>query len=274
MSGKKKAFLKFILIAVVLLVLFFINYKIGFIALLLLFAYLFYAGRASLFTLTGTLKYSRGSIDQALVWFKRANDTGRAKIKSVISYAYLLLKNGRIDESEVILRKLLQSGISRDDEMLARSNLALAVWKKGDLDSAVSMLEEILPDYKNSNIYGSLGYFLILKGDLDRALQFNLEAHEYNNSNTVILDNLGQTYHLAGQDEKALEIYETLISKNPAFPEAYYNYSLVLKKLGRSEQALEMAEKALEYRFTFLSTINRDDIEEKIKEINSSLKAE
>ena len=272
MSSKKKALITFVLLVVVLIVLFNINLFVGLTALLMIFAYMFYITRTSLFSVIGTMNYSKGNLDKAISWYKRAYETGKANPRSNISYAYLLLKSGRIDESEAILQKMLKSSIGKDDMMFTKSNLALAVWKKGDLDGAVSMLEEILPEYTNSTIYGSLGYFHILKGDLDKALQFNLEAYEYNNTNTVILDNLGQTYHLTGQDEKALEIYETLVSKNPAFPEAYFNYSLVLEKLGKLEQALEMAEKALNYKLTFLSTISRDDIEEKIKEITSSIK--
>jgi tetratricopeptide (TPR) repeat protein len=272
MNSKLKAIITVIIIIVILIILFSINILIGLAVLLLFFIYMFYMKRASFFSIIGTLNYSKGKLEKAINWYTRAYKTGRANSRTNVSYAYLLLKSGRIDESETILQKLLSSSINNDDMMFAKSNLALAVWKKGDLDGAVSILEEIMPDYTNSTIYGSLGYFYILKGDFDKALQFNLEAYEYNNTNTVILDNLGQTYHLTGQNEKALEIYKTLVAKNPAFPEAYFNYSLVLEKLGKPELALEMAEKALNYRLTFLSTISRDDIEEKIKEISSSLK--
>ena len=68
------------------------------------------------------------------------------------------------------------------------------------------MLEEIIKTYETTTVYGSLGYLLILKGNLENALQFNLKAYEYNPSDKIIQDNLGQNYYLLGQYEKAKDI--------------------------------------------------------------------
>ena len=266
-SKLKKALLKYILPFLAILVLSFYDYKISLLILVLYIIYLFYTGRANFFTYFGSVNYSNGKIHRAITWLKRAYATGKANPKSAASYGYLLLKSGEVGESEQIFNKLLKTTLSKENESFVKTNLALVIWKKGDLDLAVSMFEEVITDYKNSTIYSSLGYLLILKGDLDKALQFNLEAFEFNNANTVILDNLGQTYYMMGTFDKALEIFEMLISKKPKFPEAYYNYGLVLEKLGQPEQALEMMEIALNSNFSFLSTVSRDEIESKIEEL-------
>jgi len=266
-GGIKKFLLKVALPIIVILILFIYNIFLGLATLVLFIAYVLFSRRASLLAFAGSIKYSRGDLEQSVKWFGRSYKTGRASNRHATSYAYLLLKSGKIDESEEVLKKLLASKPDKDDEMYAKSNLALALWKKGDLDAALEILEEVIASYKTSAVYGSLGYLRILKGDLAKALEFNLEAYEYNNTNTVILDNLGQTYYLTAQYDKAKEIYETLVSKNPAFPEAYYNYGLLLGKLGQPENALEMVKKSLNYRISFLSTISRDDIEAKIREI-------
>ena len=220
-----------------------------------------------LYSFLGTANYSRGNMENAIKWFGKACRSRHCAPRTKTSYAYLLLKTGSIERAEKTLTDLLNTGLQQDDEMHAKSNLALVFWKKGNLDKAVAMLEEVIDNYENSTVYGSLGYLLILKGDLDRALDFNLKAYEYNSSNTVILDNLGQTYYLKGDYDKALEIYENLMQKKPSFPEAYYSYGLVLRAKGNTQKAVEFMKKALNYRLSFLSTVTREEMESTIEEM-------
>lgn len=262
-----KFLLKFILPVIIIFILFRYNALYGLGALVLAIGYLLVTRQASIFAFLGTQTYSKGNFEEGLKWFQRSYATGKANPQAITSYAYLLLKNGNIAESEEILTKLVKSHLDKDSEMYAKSNLALVLWKKGEIDNAIEMLETIMQDYKTTSIYGSLGYLLIEKGDMEKALQFNLEAYEYNNSNTIIQDNLGQVYHLTNQYDKSLEIYEKCMEKNPTFPSAYYNYGSLLMDMGQLEKAKEMLEKALTYKLTYLSTISREEIEGKLEEI-------
>jgi tetratricopeptide (TPR) repeat protein len=239
---------------------------------------LMYINRTKVFSYAGSVNYSKGSIEKALVWFERAYKSGRAKPKTVTSYAYLLLKSGNIGDARKILEKQMDSNILKDEKIYAKANMALVKWKQGELHEAIEILEEVIPDFENSTIYGSLGYLLIQNGDLDKALEFNLKAYEYNDSNDIILDNLAQVYYLRGEYDKALEIFDKLIPKKPSFPEAYYNYGLTLHKTGDNENALENMNKALEYKTSFLSTVTKDEIKagidsiERVGEIKDSEK--
>lgn len=248
---------------------FFYNILLGIILSIAFVLFILYNKRAYIYALFGTTSYSKGDMDKAIEWFRKANTIGISSPRTVISYAYLLIKKGNVDESESILTSLLNTKMSTDDEMLAKSNLALVLWKKGDLNGAAAILEEVIKDFRTTTVYGSLGYLLILKGDLEKALSFNLEAYDYNPSNAVILDNLGQTYYLICDYQKAEEIYGKLIPSNPAFPEAYFNYALVLEKLGKTDAALKALKKSLDYKFTFLSTVTREEVEAKLKELES-----
>ncbi|MNC72948.1 hypothetical protein D3C75_1240740 [compost metagenome] len=58
-----------------------------------------------------------------------------------------------------------------------------------------------------------------------------------------------------------------MAGQKPAFPEAYFNYGLVLEALGRDEDALEQMEKALDYPTSLLSTVTHDEIKAKIAEL-------
>lgn len=257
-----------LLILAVIITSFIYSVLLGFAVLLLFFAATFYLNRATVFTAVAGFKFGRGETEEAIKWFKRAYDSGNAKPTMIISYAYVLLKSGEVDQSGNILDKVIASGIEKDDKLYARANRALVYWKKDRLDDAVAELEEVFWDYKTTTVYGSLGYLLILKGDMGKALAFNIEAYEYNSSNAVILDNLGQTYYLVGENEKAVEVYEELMKKNPTFPEAYFNYGLVLQKKEENEKALEYMKKALDYKFTYLSTVTREDIETWVNKLN------
>lgn len=258
---------KMLLPIVMLIVLFIFRPLYGLIFLILFIGYLLYKNLPLIYCYLGNVDYINNRLEKAEEKLRKAYKSGRVRPKYISAYAYILLKVGKADEAYSILSKLYESKLNEEEKVHVKTNLALTIWKKGDLDQAVSMFEEIYNEIKTTNIYGCLGYLLILKGDLDRALQFNLEAYEYNNTGSVIADNMGQTYYLLGEYDKAAEVYEKLISANPSFPEAYYNYGLVLAARNDKDKAVEMMNKALAFRFTYLSTISREEVEAKLAEL-------
>ena len=271
-STLKKALVGFIMPVVVIVLAGMFNLLLGLAAFLIYIVALLYVSRVSIYTILGSRNYSLGKIDLAIKWFSKAHNTNKAGVRPSVSYAYILLKNADLAKAEEILQKVLKDNPNSKEIPYTKSILALALWKKGDLDAATTMLEEVMETYKTTSVYGSLGYLLILKGDLEKALQFNLEAYEYNSTDKIILDNLGQNYYLMGMYDKSREIYEPLVEKAPTFPEPYYNYGLLLDKLGETETALDMMRKALGCKFSYLSSISREEVETKIQETSASLK--
>ena len=269
-KGLKKGLIGFIIPVAVIVIAYKFNIWLGLAALIIYIALLLYTSRAMIFIIIGSRNYSLGKTEPALNWFKRAHDTKKASVRSSITYAYILLKNGKPIEAEEILKELLKNNPNNQDTPPIKSIIALVLWKKGELDAAITLLEEVLSTYKTTSVYGSLGYLLNLKGDPEKALQFNLEAYEYNSTDNIILDNLGQNYYLMSMYDNAKEIYESLVGKAPTFPEAYYNYGLVLEKLGEIETALDMFKKALDYKFSFVSTITQDEVKLKIQKTRKS----
>ncbi|HEX2925526.1 MAG TPA: tetratricopeptide repeat protein [Ruminiclostridium sp.] len=220
---------------------------------------------SSIYVIKANSAYQKGNTQEALTLLEKAYKTGSAKASIVTTYGYLLLKSGHLDESLKIFEEQLNSSKIADNDLYSlKANYALALWKQGNLDSAISIYEEIFPNFKNTNVYGSLGYLYILKGDLEKALKFNLEAFDYNSTGAVILDNLGQNYFLMGDLEKADEVFKKLMSLNPKFPEAYYDYALVLEKLGQKELCVENLKNALKYKPNYLSGVTVEQIQEKL----------
>jgi len=247
-----------------------INKWLGIAALLVYFLILVYISRARIYTIIGTRKYGFGQLDEAIKWFGRAYATNRASVRAAVNYAYLLLKNAELQKSEEILQKVMKEHPENQEIPYIKSIMALVLWKKGELDQAVEMLGEVIQTYKTTSVYGSLGFMLIQKGDLEKALQFNLEALDFNPRDNIINDNLGQNYFLLGQYDKAREVYEKLLAKAPSFPELYYNYGLLMEKLGNKEEALESMKKALNMKFSYLSTIAREEVETAISRLENA----
>ena len=117
-------------------------------------------------------------------------------------------------------------------------------------------------------MYGNLGYFYILQGEIEKALELNKEAYDFSSDDAIILDNLAFSYYLSGNIDKAEEIYIKMHEqKKPAFPEGYYNYGLVALKKGDKEKAKELFEKALLQKFSYLSDLTRETVENALKNL-------
>jgi tetratricopeptide (TPR) repeat protein len=274
MNKKVKVLITLIIIILIALTLYLYSLFLALAFIIALIGYYAYRGRSSMYVFLGNSRYSKGQLGDAIRLYKKAFDAGKVPPQIAVSYSYLLLKSGNIEDSEKILSDLLGSKLAPDDEMFAKSNMSLVLWKKGELQASIALLEEVFINYKTSTVYGTLGYLLILNGDLDKALSLNLEAHEYNDKNKIIQDNLGQTYFLMGEYEKSAEIYETLVSANPTFPEAYYNYGLLLEATANYDEALTNFRRALNYKLSFLSTVTKEEIQGKVKELTQRCKQE
>jgi len=220
---------------------------------------------SQIYAIKANSAYQKGNIQETLNWLEKAYKTGSAKLSLITTYGYVLLKYGKLEEAiKIFDEQLSSSKLTKIERYKIKSNSALVLWKKGQLDEAISLYEEMLPHYKNTNVYGSLGYMYNLKEDLEKALKFNLEAYDYNNTGGVILDNLGQTYFLMGDLENAADIFKQLMDLNPKFPEAFYDYALVYEKMGDKEKCIEKLRNALLYKPNYLSAITTEDIENKL----------
>ncbi|HEY8499503.1 MAG TPA: tetratricopeptide repeat protein, partial [Clostridia bacterium] len=262
-----KNLLRMLLLTVVpiilIIILFRWNVWFGVLGIILYLLLIIIINRSSIYFILGKIQYGKGNLNEAIKLFKKAVQNGKAPVEVVVSYGFVLFKSGHLQEAEEMFVKAIGRSSTADQKNLAKSNLALVLWKKGNLDEAVAMLKEVISEYKTTAVYGSLGYMTIEKGDLDDAMKINLEAYEYNSDDPIIIDNLAHLYHLKGDMEKSSELFEKLMEKKPHFPEAYYDYGRYLEDAGRYEEAAEMYNKALSCTFNFNSTITKDQVSER-----------
>lgn len=223
-----------------------------------------YLSRSYIYLIIGNNHYSKGDKDVAYKWYEKACKAEKDKSKAKSIYGYILIKEGHVAEADRVLQGISKKDLNLKELSHFKLTYALVKWKQGNLDEAISLVEEVHKSYKYSTAYESLGYLLILKGDYEKALEYNLEAYDYDSSNKIIVDNLAETYFYLGEYDKSLKLYEELIEKNPTFKEPYYYYGLILAKNGNNDEALKMFEKALSMKESFLSDISNSKIEKAI----------
>lgn len=236
-------------------------------AFLFLIAYLMVYFYPRLMVVLGNLNYSKDRLNKSEGYFKRVYTCFYAPIKHKLSYSYILILQGRLDEAEEVLEVLSNRKIESKELINLKLNQSLICWKKGKLEDAIQILSDTYRDYKTMIIYQNLGYFLILKGDYQKALEFNLEAYEYDKTNVGILDNLAENYYFMAQYDKALELFENIYKESPSFASPYFYYALTLIQIGKKSEAMDILNKGLECKFSYLSAVQKEEIEAKIKEL-------
>ena len=243
---------------------------IGFVACALVIAY---TGRATFMFLAGSFKFNDNN-ELGLKLMEKAYKTGRLSAERALTFAFLVLRDGQVERAENLINKityLKKNEIKKDYLMLAKVHNALILWKQGNLSDAIIALEELYDNgYKSTTFYGTLGYFYILDGQLTKALQFNLEAYEYNSTNFIIQDNLASNYLALAEYDKAQELYDKLLSQAPKFIEPYYNYAKLMEIRGNKSDAIEYYKKALEFEEKFLSTVTHEGIQAELDALLNS----
>jgi len=225
---------------------------------------------SAIFNHLASRAYTSGDYDKALRLLEKALKLSPKNSTMRGAYAWLLLKLGNTGEAEIQIDQALANAAREEQKSTLNVTKSMVLWKKGELDQAISLLEKVLESYKNSNVYATLGFLYLEKGDLDKALSFNLEAYDFNSTNAIILDNLGCTRLLRGEYEEAREIYMQLMKLKPQFPEAFYNYARVLAHFGELDKAIYMCRTALSLKFWNTSTITREQVENTLMELEDA----
>lgn len=232
----------------------------GILVSLLVFGIVLYRRGAALCMTVAMRRYTQGKKIKAMDWFERGYKMGM-KTDQKITYAYYLLREGRIGKCEEILAGMLAFRSQKPlEKTKAKANHAMLLMKTGRLYEAIEELEEIFPTYKNSSTYGSLGFCYLVQGNIKKALEFNEEAYDYNSDDLVIVDNLMQTYAKLDRFDEAYELSKKLMEKEPAFREAYYDTAVIEYQLGKNEDAIKRLEHALTIPTSFLTTVSDDII--------------
>lgn len=208
------------------------------------------------------IKHQKGQKEEALKMYEELYQNGLVQASYMLPYSVLLLRSGeegafaKVREIMVKAQKAPDLTDERRSQLLM--NYAIAVWKLGDLDKAISTLEASHQKNPNSLTYQSLGFLYIETGDADKALNYNLEALEYDEEDPITLDNLGQVYYrLKGDKETARGYFNKAHELKPAQIDTLYFLALLDEQDGKLNEAKEKMETALEGSFSPLNHVTR-----------------
>lgn len=267
---KNSTFNFFVVLAVVIAG-FMYKTSVGFIAILFAIIFLIYNGRAKMYFATANMHASKGNEEMSQMALKKAYETAPDNVTIANSYGYALLKRGNIEEADAIFTKIASSpSLKTQDKIDVELNRSIVLWKNGKQDESIAHAEQLHDNHKNTIIYGTLGYYYILQGDLERALEFNQEAYQYNENNNAIIDNLALTYYMLGQYEEAFPLFEKLVDRNPKFREAYYNAGQSYEQRGDWDKAYELYREAIQHKPALISHVTLKEIEAKVSQLETA----
>jgi len=266
-----KVLLPVVVVVVLIIIAFHVHVLLGIGLIVAIIAWGVYANRAIIYATRGNMAFSRGDEAAALAYMEKAYQTKRAMPQHLSGYAFLLNRKGKPEESERILKEVLSKQLPDPVRIQISVNLSTAYYLQGKKEEACELLEKFYPEFKNTQLYGTLGYYKLLSGkNLEDVLAFNLEAYEYNNDDLTILDNLAQNYYFLGRLDEAKAMYEKVMDKQPKSADPYYFYALTLQKLGKEDEAREQIVKALNLDLALVSPLTKDQIKELAEQLGVS----
>jgi tetratricopeptide (TPR) repeat protein len=184
------------------------------------------------------------------------------------SYAVTLMKNGSFELARQISSKALAGTRHWSSIKTIKGNLAVCEWKLDNVDGAIDIYLSIMEEYGDKNQayfqeratlpeiellvsenpmmmvhdYVSLGFFHLVKGDLETAEYFTHAALHLHPTSGSAYDNLGQISLVKKDFESAREQFNTALQYNPQLPDSLYYLGTLYEADGNLVDALDYYE--------------------------------
>ena len=218
------------------------------------------------------LKHQKGDVEGAEKEYEALYNAGVIRAQYLLPYSVILLKKGgaeRYAKVKVMLKKAEKAPVtSAEKRSQLFMNYAVAQMKLGEMDKALHLLEASHQKAPCGLTYQALGYMYIEAGDKEKALAYNQEALEYDDEDSVVLDNMGQVYYRLLDDKATARTY---FEKAHALREKQIDtlYFLAQYDLadGKRDAAREKLETALEGSFSPLNYATPEMIRQQLAEL-------
>ncbi len=269
-------FIYAVCVAIIIFLAFRTSIVLGIIASLCVIAYAIYQYIPTFWAVRAQKAFADGNFQEAKRLYKKSVDTKHAKIQIRINYAYALMRTGDFDEAERVLTPIVRMKNTKKNnfKMNAKQQRCMVYYKQGRLDEAMEDAMEMFESgYKNTQMYGMIGYFKLIRGDdMDEVTKFCEEAYDFNSDDRDIMDNLSLCYYKKGEYDKAAELSDKIIADAPKFVEAYYHGAQIAVKRGEYKKAEELMSHIDECRWSNMTTVSREEVDELNKEIEENLR--
>lgn len=263
--------MKAIVYLVCLFVAFFLSYTtsvwLGLAVTVIALLYGAYAYIPTYWAVKAQKAFNDGDFKLSEKMFKKSISTGRAKATIKINYAYTLMRTGKFNEAEKILDSIIRTKDPKlsKERMSAKLQRCMVYFKQGKLDEALADALEMFDNgnYKNTQLYGMIGYFKLISGrNLTEATKFCEEAYDYNSDDRDIMDNLSLCYYEQGEYDKAAKLSDKIIKEDPKFVEAYYHGAQIAVKRGDYKKAKELMSHIDSCRWSAMTTVSREEVDD------------
>lgn len=231
--------------------------------------FVIYKALPAIFAMKGSKAYNCDDVKKAIRYYDRAIKFKSAKVNFSITYILILMRTGKMNKAlKIANNTVLNPKAKPGEKFLVKEYRCLIYFKQGNKQEALDDAKEIFEKYKNTTIYGLLGYLMLACGEpMKETMDFCLEAYDYNSDDRDIVDNLVLAYYKNREYEKAEELAKDLIKMSPTFVEAHYHSALVAKALGKYKEARAFLENMDECIRTALTTVEEEEIEELRKQL-------
>ena len=212
------------------------------------------------------MMHQKGETDAAMAAYEELYRNGYIQATYLLPYSVLLLRKGG-EENYLKVKEVLKKAekapdMNEEKRQQLLMNYAVAQYKLGEIEKAIHLLEVSHQRGPCGMTYQALGFLYIEAGDAEKALQYNLEALEYDDEDPITLDNLAQTYYrLLGDKEKAKKYFDKALEYKDNQIDTLYFLSKYDEEAGDKPAAIAKLEKAAEGCFSPLNYAKREMIE-------------
>ncbi|MDO5435232.1 MAG: hypothetical protein Q4G19_02575 [Clostridia bacterium] len=250
-----------------------------------------------------------GNTEEALRLYAEAVSEGLNVPRYILSYAVLLLRTGQYEAcKDLLVKHQKDPGMTGESKTQLIVDYAVCCHKLGDTKKAVSKLDELHRHGPTGTIYQTLGYLYadlydmknapaeeaaaeeavpaapdaesgaeeakspagLFREGMEKALAFNQEAVEYDDEDSICLDNLGQVwYRVFGDKEKAKEYFDKAIAFRPGQIDTLWFLSRYDLEAGNTAAAVEKLELAAEGRFSPLNYVTKEIVDAEIARLKA-----
>lgn len=212
----------------------------------------------------------KGQVQEATKIYEECLAEGLQSARYLLAYSVLLIKQSRFDKAkEMILLAEKCKDITADQKRQVYINYAICLFKLGEQEKAIRLLEKEHEKQTTGLLQQTLGYFYIENEDFEKAFAFITESLEYDSEDAIVLDNMGQYYYRKPEPDKdkARTFFEKAIQIRPSQIDTLYFLALYDLEEGNVSAAQEKLESALEGNFTPLNYAQRNTIKELLNTI-------
>jgi protein O-mannosyl-transferase len=186
--------------------------------------------------------------------------------------AYVLFKKGQVDEAITHLQKAFEIQPDSADAAYDHSNLGAALLEKGRLDEAIVQLQkslEIQPE--NPDAQSNLGVAFLRKGRLDDAIAQFEKSLNLQPADVSTQNNLASALRRKGRVDEAIAHYRQALQIEPDSAETHYNLANALNQKGSVDEAAAHYRRALEIQPNFSAARrNLEDLLSRTQQVRES----